>query len=262
MIIYPDEAKLNSPLIFDSHSHYDDPVFEEYLPTLLEEQKNNGVFAALTCAVDYQSSLRTLELCEKYDFLYAALGTHPENISGSTDVNYLYELTKHQKCVAIGEIGLDYHYDGFDRSKQLAVFERQLIISKELDLPVVVHDREAHNDTLCLLKKYKPNGVLHCFSGSNEMAMEILKLGMYIGVGGVVTFKNARKLPEIVSNIPRDRLLIETDCPYLSPEPYRGKTCHSGLIPFTADAIAGILGTTRENVLNFTRENAVRLFNI
>ncbi|MBO7520245.1 MAG: TatD family hydrolase, partial [Clostridia bacterium] len=141
-------------------------------------------------------------------------------------------------------------------------FESQVILANELNLPVIVHDREAHGDTLLILKKHKPKGVLHCFSGSPEMAAEVIKIGMYIGVGGSVTFKNARKLPEVIRSIPRERILLETDCPYLCPEPYRGKLCHSGYITLVAEKIAGISGVTRDEVLNQTQENAKKLFGI
>ena len=261
MIIYPDSAKIDSALIFDSHAHYDDPVFEDELDSLLNCQRNGGLYAAISCAVDRSSSLKTIEIAEKYDFIYAAVGVHPENLSDS-DFSFIYELSKYEKCVAAGEIGLDYHYDISNKNGQIKAFKTQLAIAKELDLPVIVHDRDAHADTLSILKEIRPKGVLHCFSGSLEMAKEIIDLGMYIGVGGVVTFKNARKLPEIVAALPKDRLLIETDCPYLAPEPYRGKVCHSGLIPFTAEKIAEIRNTTRDDILTTTRDNAKTLFNI
>lgn len=262
MILYPDDAKLKDRLIFDTHAHYDDTAFSGELDNLFAEQIKNGVYAIISCGTDKFSSQTTIKLAEKYDFLYAAVGAHPENLVPNEDFSYLYHLSKHKKCVAIGEIGLDYHYDNFDRDQQIKAFRAQVKIANELNLPVIIHDRDAHADILDILKELKPKGVLHCYSGSEEMAKEILKLGMYIGVGGVITFKNAKRLPDIVRNLPGDRLLIETDCPYLSPEPYRGKICHSGLIPFTAQKIAEIRATTIEDVLNTSLQNAKRLFKI
>ena len=262
MIVYPDEAKIREKIIFDTHAHYDDDIFSDILPQLLYEQKNSGVCGVISCGTDEQSSEKTIELAEKFDFLYAAVGSHPENLTDKDDFSYIYRLAKNKKCVAVGEIGLDYHYENYDREKQLHAFKTQIHIAKELNLPVIVHDRDAHQDTLDVLKELKPKGVLHCFSGSVEMAKEILKLGMYIGVGGVITFKNAKKLPDVVKMLPRDRLLLETDSPYLAPEPLRGKICHSGLIPFTARKIAEIKETTPEDILATSLQNAKNLFEI
>lgn len=164
--------------------------------------------------------------------------------------------------VAIGEIGLDYHYERDSREKQLEVFEKQLVLANELSLPVIVHDREAHEDTLNLLKKHRPHGVVHCFSGSVETAKEIIKLGMYIGLGGAVTFKNAVKPAEVAAFVPKDRLLLETDAPYMSPVPYRGKRCTSLLIPYTAEKIAAVRGEAVEELLFETDKNARTLFHI
>ena len=261
MIEYPLSAKLDLPIIFDSHSHYDDKSFENHLPCLLQQQKDSGVYAVLSCAVDKKSAVDNFKLSERYDFLYFAAGIHPQNITDE-DISFIYKYAQNKKCVAVGEIGLDYYYEPFDKIKQISVFEKQILLAKELDLPIIVHDRDAHSDTLQLLKKHKPKGVVHCFSGSAEMAKEIIEIGMYIGIGGVVTFKNAKKLPDVVKIIPDDRILIETDCPYLAPEPFRGKLCHSGLIPFTADKIAELRNSNRTEVLKLTCENAKTLFKI
>ncbi len=261
-MFYPDEAKLSKPLIFDSHAHYDDEKFDDYRPELLNELNKSGVKYAITCSVDGDSSESSLRIAEEYDFIYAAVGIHPENISSNTSLLKIESLAKHQKCVAIGEIGLDYYYDDSNKSEQISVFENQIILANKLDLPIIVHDREAHFDTLKLLKKYKPKGVVHCFSGSAEMAKDILDIGMYIGIGGVITFKNSKKLPEVLKMLPDDRLLLETDCPYLSPEPYRGKINHSGFITFTAKKIAELKHTDFESVLEQSSENAQRLFGI
>lgn len=262
MIIYPDEAKLNNQIIFDSHAHYDDIAFDEDRYFLLKEMNENGVCGIVTCAVNNSSSKDVIKLSNDFDFIYCAVGIHPENIDDGYDLSEIKELAKHKKCVAIGEIGLDYNFNGTNKEEQKKLFEEQIILANELDLPIIVHDRDAHEDTLNLLKKYKPKGVVHCFSGSTEMANEILKIGMYIGIGGVVTFKNAKKLPDVVKIIPDKKLLIETDCPYLSPEPFRGKICHSGLIPFTAQKIAELRNTSRDDILKMTLINAKTLFNI
>ena len=261
MIEYPEICRLVKPLIFDSHAHLDDEKFEGIRDTLIPSMKNYGVCGIITCGCDKESSQKALSLAKAYDFIYAAVGIHPENINSDTTVEDIRNLAKNSKCVAIGEIGLDYYWNQ-DSAAQIDLFEKQIVLAKELDLPIIVHDREAHADTLEILKKYKPKGVLHCFSGSSEMAKEVIKLGMYIGVGGVVTFKNARKLLETLPIIPLDKLLLETDCPYLAPEPFRGKICHSGFIYYTANRIAEILNLNLETVLEETAKNAKTLFSI
>ncbi len=262
MILYPDECILNKPLIFDSHAHYTDEKFDGIREELLSKLPKNGVFVVITCGCDKNSSNEAIKLAKKYDYMYCAVGIHPENLDSGTSVDEIKKLSKYEKCVAIGEIGLDYYYNNENKQEQIKVFEEQIILANELNLPVIVHDRDAHVDTLEILKKHKPKGVVHCFSGSSEMAKEIINIGMYIGVGGVVTFKNAKRLPEVVTIIPDDRLLIETDCPYLSPEPFRGKICHSGLIPLTAQKIAMLRKTSIENILNLTNNNAKVLFDL
>ena len=261
-MFYPEEIKLDTPLIFDSHAHYDDVRFDEIRDDLLGTLNRNGVKYAVTCSVDGISSENSLKIAEKYDYIYAAVGIHPENIESNTPISDIERLLRHPKCVAIGEIGLDYYYNSNNRLEQIEVFEKQILLANKLNLPVIVHDREAHADTLKILKKHKPKGVVHCFSGSLEMAEEILNLGMYISIGGVVTFKNAKKLPDIVKAIPDNQLLIETDCPYLAPEPYRGKLNHSGFLTLIADRIADIKNADLSYILNTTCENARELFNI
>ncbi len=262
MYIYPDEAKLSSPLIFDTHAHIDDNSFDGILDTLVPDMAQSGVAGIVCCGCDKASSEKTLNIAKKHDIVYAAVGIHPQDVNKSADTDFIYKLATDKKCVAIGEVGLDYYWEKENRELQIEVFKKQIEISKELDLPILVHDREAHADTFDLLKKYKPKGVVHCFSGSVEMAKEILKLGMYIGVGGVVTFKNAKRLPDVVKIIPDDKILLETDCPYLAPEPLRGKLCHSGLITFTAQKIAELRDTETEKILNQTLQNAKDLFNL
>lgn len=248
--------------IFDTHAHYDDEKFEEDRDEVLSSLPSSGVINIINCGCDLQSSLNSIELCEKYDYFYCAVGIHPSNITDNffNELEKIKELYSYNKAVAIGEIGLEYHYDFVPKDVQLDIFERQLALSKELDLPVIVHDRDAHEDTMRLLKKYQPTGVVHCFSGSAEMAKEVLKLGMYIGLGGAVTFKNARKPVEVAEMLPLDRLLLETDCPYMSPVPFRGKRNSSDLIAFTAEKIAEIKGIDTQELINKTNQNSIELF--
>ncbi|MDO4608421.1 MAG: TatD family hydrolase [Clostridia bacterium] len=260
-MIYTNDLKLDSPIIFDSHSHYDDERFNDMGDELFRELKST-VCGIVTCGCDEMSSRAALSLAEKHDFVYAAVGIHPESIGSGTTTEQIENLAKHKKCVAIGEVGLDYYWLSETKERQIEVFESMIMLAKRLDLPVIVHDRDAHGDTLEILKRHKPKGVVHCFSGSVEMAEEIIKLGMYIGVGGVITFKNAKKLPDVVRIIPDELLLVETDCPYLAPEPYRGKLCHSGMIKLTAQKIAEIRESTTEEILKLTAKNAKKLFNI
>ena len=259
--MYSEDLK-NSYPIFDTHSHYEDERFDPIRNELFSEMKQNGVCGIVTCGCDENSSKSALKMAEDYDFVYAAVGIHPGSIDSGTTPEQIRELAQHRKCVAIGEIGLDYYWVSDNKQSQIEIFEKQIAIAKELDLPIIVHDRDAHGDTLEILKKHKPKGVVHCFSGSVEMAEEIIKLGMYIGVGGVITFNNAKKLPDVVRIVPDELLVVETDCPYLAPVPYRGKLCHSGMIKYTAKKIAEIRGTTSKEILNLTAKNAKILFNI
>lgn len=250
--------------IFDSHAHYDSEQFADDRKELLNALSQQGVCGIINCGTDIASSLVTLELSDEFSFVYAACGIHPHEAEGCKQgyLPVLKKLCMEEKCVAVGEIGLDYHYDFSPRDIQMQIFEQQLVLAKELDLPVIVHDREAHEDTMTLLKRYKPKGVVHCFSGSAEMAKEVVKLGMYIGLGGAVTFKNARKPLDVAAIVPDDRLLIETDCPYMTPVPHRGKRCDSSYIPFTAEKLAEVRGTTAEIILDLTRKNANTLFGL
>ena len=250
--------------IFDSHAHYDSEAFDADRKELLNALQQQGVCGIINCGTDIASSLVSLELSDEFGFVYASCGIHPHEAEGCKQgyLSVLKKLCMEKKCVAVGEIGLDYHYDFSPREIQQQVFEQQLVLAKELDLPVIVHDREAHEDTMTLLRRYKPKGVVHCFSGSAEMAKEVLKLGMYIGLGGAVTFKNARKPLEVAEMVPDDRLLIETDCPYMTPVPFRGKRCDSSFIPYTAEKLAEVRNTTAENILDITRKNANTLFGL
>lgn len=250
--------------IFDSHAHYTDKAFNEDRENMLGSLKESGVCGIINCGADIESSVSSVDLASKYDYIYAACGIHPEE-ADKTPENYidiLRDLAKNEKCIAIGEIGLDYYWRQDTKDLQKELFEKQILLSKELDLPIIVHDREAHGDTMEILKKHRPKGVLHCFSGSPETATEVLKLGMYIGLGGALTFKNARKAVEVAQMLPLDRLLLETDCPYMAPVPMRGKRNNSGYIPFIAEKVAEIKGIDPQSVLDVTTENTKRLFNI
>lgn len=251
--------------IFDVHAHYDDEKFDEDRESLLDSLPQMGVKAVVNASVDLATAEKAIEFSEKYPFMYAAVGIHPENLEGLPE-NYLRILAdlyeKNKKVVAIGEIGLDYYWD-IPKEPQLKVFEDQLKLAMELDAPVVIHDREAHADTMRILKKYTPKKVLlHCYSGSKEMLKEVMKLGAFISMGGVVTFKNARVPVEVAEAVPADRLLLETDCPYLSPVPFRGKRNSSEKIAFTAEKIAEIKGMDTQELIDICTENAYSFFNI
>lgn len=255
------EYPYDEALIFDSHAHYDDAKFDDEREALLAELPSRGVCGVVNCGCDTASSKTALRLADSYGYIYAAVGIHPENIGGGT-VNEIRTLVKHKKCVAIGEIGLDYYWVSDNKEQQKELFSQQLELANEINKPVIVHDRDAHSDTLELLKKHRPKGVVHSFSGSTEMANEILKLGMYIGIGGVITFKNAKKLPEVVKMLPEDRFLLETDAPYLTPVPYRSKINNSAMIYLTAQKIAEIRNTDTAHILMTARENEKNLFGI
>lgn len=248
--------------IFDTHAHYDDERFSADVGELLSSFPENGVTGVITCGVNVPTSRTAIDIAERYSFVWAAVGFHGLNTEDLTAdyIGDIKAIAENKRVVAIGEIGLDYHYEKESREKQLEVFEKQIILANELDLPVIVHDREAHEDTLNILKKHKPRGVVHCFSGSAEMAKEVLNLGMYIGLGGAVTFKNAVKPVEVARMLPDDRLLLETDAPYMTPVPFRGKRCTSLHIPYTAERIAEIRNTTAQDILNLTDKNARELF--
>ncbi|MGI6265081.1 MAG: TatD family hydrolase [Acutalibacteraceae bacterium] len=252
-------------LIFDSHVHYDDAAFDDDRDAVLRSLPDRGVEGAINCGVDGPSARRCAALAERYPFLFFAAGIHPEQAGAATeeDAQICEELLAHPRAVAVGEIGLDYHYeDACPRERQKDWFARQLGVAVRRDKPVIVHDREAHEDTLTLLRQYHPRGVVHCFSGSVEMAREVIRLGLYIGLGGVVTFKNARKAVEVAADIPLDRLLLETDAPYMAPVPYRGKRCDSAMIALTAARIAEIRGTSPQEVIDQSRENIRALFGV
>ncbi|MDD6729205.1 MAG: TatD family hydrolase [Eubacteriales bacterium] len=250
--------------IFDTHSHYDDEQFNPDREALLNNLQSQGVSIIVSCGCDIDSTQFNFDLAQKYDYIYFAAGFHPENLEGAglDDLKIIEKFAKNEKCVAIGEIGLDYHWMSSTKKVQQDFFEAQIELAKNMNLPVIVHDREAHGDTLDILKNTKPSGVLHCFSGSKEMAREIIKLGMYIGLNGVATFNNARKSLEVVREIPIERLVLETDCPYLAPTPVRGTRNDSSNIPYIAEKIGEVLGMNGQKVLDITNENAKRLYNL
>ncbi|MBQ9938952.1 MAG: TatD family hydrolase [Oscillospiraceae bacterium] len=251
--------------IFDSHAHYDDDKFDEDREELLKSLADHGVEKIINIAADMESCKTSCELAEKYDFVYSAAGVHPhaaEEVYGTDYLTKIEEYLSNKKVVAIGEIGLDYHYDFSPRDIQRAVFEEQLALAKQLDVPVVIHSREATEDTLELLKKYRPKGVVHCFSGSAETAAEMLKLGLYIGFTGAVTFKNASKLLLAAQSVPLDRLLIETDCPYMTPVPHRGKRCDSRLVYLTAEKLAELHNVDTQQLIDITHKNTVECFEL
>ena len=246
------------------HSHYDVAQVDADRNDLLKSLSQKGVRGVVSCGCDPESTRFNAGLAEQYDYIYFAAGLHPENLEGlkMDDLDEIERYAKEEKCVAIGEIGLDYHWMASSKEVQKEFFAAQCELANKLDMPVIVHDREAHADTLAILKQYRPKGVLHCFSGSAETAKEIVKMGMYIGLNGVATFKNARKSIEAAKAIPIERLVLETDCPYLAPVPHRGKRNDSSFIPFIAERLGEELGIPAQELLNITAQNAKRLYEL
>lgn len=251
-------------MIFDTHAHYDDKAFDEDRDELLQSMKENGIGTIVNIGADMESSARTVELTKEYPFIYGAVGVHPSDTADLTeeDMEKLRIWSGQEKILAIGEIGLDYHYPEPDKETQKKWFIRQLALAREVGLPVVIHSREAAEDTLKIMQEYGRDlgGVIHCFSYGKELAMEYVKLGYYIGVGGVLTFKNARKLVEAVEVIPLDRLVLETDCPYLAPEPHRGTRNSSLNLTYVVQKLAQQKDIPEEEIIRKTRENAVRMY--
>ena len=252
-------------MIFESHAHYDDEAFDEDREVLLDSMQAHGVERIINVCAEVQNWNRTLNLTEKYPFIYGAVGVHPDDVGSLTEdhIQQMKEICKRDKIVAVGEIGLDYYWDKEQHTSQIFWFERQMEVAREEKLPVIVHSREAAQDTLETMKRVNAGeigGVIHCFSYGKEMAREYLNMGFSIGVGGVVTFKNARKLKEVVEYAPLESLLLETDCPYLAPVPYRGKRNCSLYIPYVVQEIARIKGVSEEQVMEVTRENGYRVF--
>lgn len=250
--------------IFDSHAHYDDEQFAQDRQAVLAALPGAGVRFVMNAACNLESAREGIALSEQHGFVYCSAGVHPHDAKDAPEdlEAQLRLLVKYPKVKALGEMGLDYHYDFSPRERQREVFRRQLVLAGELSLPVIIHDREAHADTLALLQELRPKGVVHCYSGSAEMARELLKLGLYIGFTGVVTFKNARKTLEAAAAVPLDRMLIETDCPYMAPEPHRGKRCDSSMLPRVAEALAAVKGISPQALADAACQNAMALYDI
>lgn len=255
--------------IFDSHAHYDDPRFDEDRDALLSSMASRGVRAIMNVGNTTHANIAGIELAKKYPFIYCSIGIHPDQaaeIAAQNSKDYLDVMAQqlsYEKAMALGEIGLDYYYDDASpRDIQKKIFEQQLALAKDLQVPVIIHNRDAHADTLELLKKYRPQGIMHCFSGSAEIAKEVIKLGMYVGFTGVITFKNARRAIEAAAEIPLDRLLIETDCPYMAPTPFRGSRCDSTMLTQTVAKLAEIKGISPQELADQTCENACAVYRI
>ncbi len=255
--------------IFDSHAHYDDPRFDEDRDALLSSMASRGVRAIMNVGNTTHANIAGIELAKKYPFIYCSIGIHPDQaaeIAAQNSKDYLDVMAQqlsYEKAMALGEIGLDYYYDDASpRDVQKKIFEQQLALAKDLQVPVIIHNRDAHADTLELLKKYRPQGIMHCFSGSAEIAKEVIKLGMYVGFTGVITFKNARRAIEAAAEIPLDRLLIETDCPYMAPTPFRGSRCDSTMLTQTVAKLAEIKGISPQELADQTCENTCAVYRI
>lgn len=251
--------------LYDTHAHLNDRMFDIDRDEVIQKIRNSNVGLVNNIAYDIESSHTAIALAEKYDFIYATVGVHPSDVFSMTkqDIDTLRELAKHPKVVAIGEIGLDYHYDDADPEAQKFWLRAQLDLAKELDMPIVIHDRDSKGDCLSILKeKNISKAVVHCFSGSAETAKELVKMGLYISFTGVVTFKNARRAIEALKAIPIERLFIETDCPYMAPEPFRGQRNDSSLVYRIAEKIAEVKELPVDEVIRITRENAMKFFNI
>lgn len=254
-------------MIFDSHAHYDDEAFEEDRDTLLSSFRDNGIEYVANIGANMETSLNSIRLAEKYDFIYAVVGIHPDSPEENTEENIkkLAEYCRKKKVAAIGEIGLDYHYEPEKKKVQMACFEAQLDLAVKEKMPVVIHSREAAKDTLDIIKSCHTGlngGVIHCFSYGTEMAREYLDMGFYIGIGGVLTFKNAKKLKQVAEYVPIERIVIETDCPYMSSEPNRGKRNTSLNLTYVAEALSRIKNISTEEVIDITCKNALDMYKI
>lgn len=253
-------------MLFDTHAHYDDSRFDNDRDKVINSLGADGVTKIINVGSDMKTSQKSIELSDRYDFIYASVGVHPSETGNMTeaDIETLYKMVKdNPKVRAIGEIGLDYHYDDTDPEIQKKWFIRQLRLAKELDMPVIIHDRDSKGESIEILKREKvSNGVMHCFSGSAETAGELLKMGFMISFTGVLTFKNARRAAEACRAIPIERLMIETDCPYMSPEPHRGERNYSGYVRYVAQKVADIKGMSLEETARITMENGLKFFGI
>lgn len=249
----------------DTHAHYDDCAFDSDRDELLQRlfSETVGKIVTIGCAFDRWEP--TIKLAEKYPDMYFALGLHPEDIYNlpSDWKERLSDLLKHPKAAALGEIGLDYHYESFDRDLQIKFFREQTELAEALSLPIIIHSRDAAEDTMKVLREMKPRkAVMHCFSGSAETARELVKMGLYVSFTGVLTFKNAKRAVEACRAVPMDRLMLETDCPYMAPVPFRGERCDSGMILSTAEKMGEIKGVSADEMIRICNENAERFFGI
>ena len=252
-------------MLFDTHAHLNDEAFDADRADLLETFKDAGVGLVLNAGCSLESSYASIELAEQYPWIYASVGTHPDTADEVNEelLETYRRMCQNPKVKAIGEIGLDYHYETIPREVQQQAFRMQMGLAEELDMPVIVHERDAHEDGMAIVKEFsKVKGVFHCYSGSAEMARQLVDMGWYIGFTGVLTFKNARKAVETAATIPLERIVLETDCPYMAPEPYRGRRNHSGYLPKMAEKLAQIRGLSVEEVIRITTENAKRLYRI
>lgn len=254
-------------MLFDSHAHYDDARFDEDRIELLNGMRDNNVGYIMNSCSSVSDIPKIFELANMYSFVYLSVGIHPHEVSDTTekDMDILKEACKNPKVKAIGEIGLDYYYDNSPRDLQKKWFIRQIELAKELSLPIAIHDRDAHGDTMDILRGFDmrdTGGEFHCFAGSVEMAKEVLNMGMYIAFGGSLTFKKSVKPKEVAAYVPLDRILIETDCPYLTPEPYRGKRNNSAYMKYVVQTLAEIKGVSAEKIEEATTENAKKCFKI
>lgn len=251
--------------LIDTHAHLYEPVYRDCIDTLMSELTQNGIENVICVGCNIETTQQSIELAEKYPFVYAQAGFHPCDTGDITPEKWerMKQLSRHKKIVAIGEIGLDYHWDSVPRDTQKEWFAKQIDFANECSLPVVIHSREATLDTLEVLRAHTPDkAVFHCYSGSVETLKTVIDMGFYISIGGVVTFKNARTTTECAEFVPLERLMLETDCPYLAPEPFRGKTNRPDYTRFVAEKIADIRGMETDEIINITRGNAKRFFNI
>lgn len=254
-------------MIFESHAHYDDEAFDEDRESLLLSLRERGIGTVINIGASLSGSEASVKLAEQYSFIYAAVGVHPSEIGELNEESFarLRALCSHPKVVAVGETGLDYHYSEPEAALQKEWFEKQLLLAREVKRPVIIHSREAAKDTLDIMQALRAEeigGVVHCFSYAKEMAREYLNMDFYFGIGGVITFKNAKKLKEAVAYLPMEKILLETDSPYLAPEPHRGERNSSLNLSFVAEAIAELKGVSCEEVVRVTEENAKRLFGV
>lgn len=253
--------------IFETHAHYEDVKFDSDREELLASLPKQNIEYVINVGSNLETTNKSIELAKQYDYIYAAIGVHPSDVEELDESSYdvLEKAAKFEKTVAIGEIGLDYYWDKEPavQAKQREWFKRQMLLAKQHNLPVIIHSRDAAEDTMRVMKEIKAEeipGVIHCYSYSVEMAKEFIKMGYYIGIGGVVTFKNAKKLKEVAAEIPLERILLETDCPYMAPEPHRGERNSSLYLPYVVEKLAEIRNISKEEIISTTNQNARKLF--